>query len=586
MSNSDEEIQEELDRSDLSYRTGWPQLPALPVTTEVRGARNVVENASDILLGVRTILDILRIHFFDVFFAFRIPRDADPTMSHDAYLTLVVTIDSALPNNLQQPVIQIRQHLKRHESTADIFIELIDHRALDSLVTLPICHSDTLIINAWPEVSKLVRTALERQGAEWLCIEVAQRGLLKHRCSPTVIITTPTASSRLWSNTIVPDIRTQLRQITPLFGVEIMCALSLITTNRREPLAPSAYNSQVVMGASIGLTGDDRHAGTVGGYVSLEDGQTYGLTNHHVVRDDRMDGSMFQPSVSSLVTADTILVIKATSEMMLRPGSADLRSAPQLLNCPADRDHNEYITQLTAEYHTWESQSKKGNPQASTELARVASQRTTALNSARTFASVFSSSGFRTADKVEFTGPPARKFLLDWALLSIDESRTTNNLLPRTEMRLEGAMTGLVKGYLCDTWSPLNTGKMNLKRHEVDVVKHGRTTDWTFGSINCGLATVNPKADPAFKEMAKTYGLSNSDTSHCYSIIKRGKRDFVDAGDSGSIVVHDPSGTWLGLLFGESGASSGLMVPMNIIFDDIKLVTGSAVVAPTMDLDP
>jgi hypothetical protein len=44
-SRYDQEIENEMDRSGLSYRTGWPRLPPLPVNTETSGARISIENA-------------------------------------------------------------------------------------------------------------------------------------------------------------------------------------------------------------------------------------------------------------------------------------------------------------------------------------------------------------------------------------------------------------------------------------------------------------------------------------------------------------------------------------------------------------
>jgi hypothetical protein len=72
----------------------------------------------------------------------------------------------------------------------------------------------------------------------------------------------------------------------------------------------------------------------------------------------------------------------------------------------------------------------------------------------------------------------------------------------------------------------------------------------------------------------------------CYSIVKRGKSAFVDSGDSGSVVVHDGTGIWLGLLFGENASGSGLMLPMDLILKDIQNVTGLDITEPRLDTTP
>jgi hypothetical protein len=76
--------------------------------------------------------------------------------------------------------------------------------------------------------------------------------------------------------------------------------------------------------------------------------------------------------------------------------------------------------------------------------------------------------------------------------------------------------------------------------------------------------------------------LTGNVIGNCYSIIKRGERNFVHPGDSGSIIVHDESGAWLGLLLGESSAGSGLMIPMAVVFNDIKKVPDIQWLSPNL----
>jgi hypothetical protein len=270
----------------------------------------------------------------------------------------------------------------------------------------------------------------------------------------------------------------------------------------------------------------------------------------------------------------------------LRPGNGQLEKKPHSLKSPADRDHVDFLDQLQQQKGTWETQKSKGNKDAPAELLQIEQEKDTAEKTSRDFGSLYASSGFRRVNRFEYDSAPIRSFMLDWGLLKISGNRTVSNNMPRASMALDGANTKIVPGQLCNTWTPLNKGKVNLKRYEVDVVKHGRTTGYTFGSINCGLTKINPEADPEWIKMAKTYNFSEGDVGHCYSVIKRGKREFVEAGDSGSIIVHDASGTWLGLLFGESGSGAGLMIPIHMIFEDVKQVTGLAVVDPKQDDDP
>jgi hypothetical protein len=109
------------------------------------------------------------------------------------------------------------------------------------------------------------------------------------RCSPTIIVTTPTASSDKWAHIIIPAIRLRLRSLVPLFEIEILCGVTLFGVRKSETITDASYAMQVGMGVSIGIPGDVRHAGTLGGMIRLSDGSNYGLTNHHVVRDAKID---------------------------------------------------------------------------------------------------------------------------------------------------------------------------------------------------------------------------------------------------------------------------------------------------------
>lgn len=82
--------------------------------------------------------------------------------------------------------------------------------------------------------------------------------------------------------------------------------------------------------------------------------------------------------------------------------------------------------------------------------------------------------------------------------------------------------------------------------------------------------------------IATTHGCTPQKHSFCYSVTSSNPVGavFLAAGDSGSIVVHDPSGAWLGLLFGASDPESGMMLPIDLVLADIEHVTGLKVVEP------
>jgi hypothetical protein len=288
-SRSDEEIEAEMDNRGLNYRHGWPLLPPLPVHTIMRGATLAVPNAAQHLSTAQDILLAQRIPTYDTFFAYGVPNNASLDEPEEAFLTLVVTVNTGVPVTFVAPIIQIRQYLKTQEETRDIFIELIDYRAIDGLFTRPIHPKETAILEAWDEVRGLIEAQIHDFHEKWLSMELLHRGLMEDRCSPTVVITSPSAGNDVWTHTILPAIRQTLRNLTPLFGLEILCATTLVGVRKSNTLSVETYAKAVVMGRSIGISDNEKPAGTVGGFITLSDGKMYGLTSHHVVRDSLVD---------------------------------------------------------------------------------------------------------------------------------------------------------------------------------------------------------------------------------------------------------------------------------------------------------
>jgi hypothetical protein len=54
----------------------------------------------------------------------------------------------------------------------------------------------------------------------------------------------------------------------------------------------------------------------------------------------------------------------------------------------------------------------------------------------------------------------------------------------------------------------------------------------------------------------------------------------MGSNDSGSIVLHAPSGKWLGPLFGQTYISAALFTPIDMVLCDIEELTGLDVVEP------
>jgi hypothetical protein len=247
-----------MDSKMLPYRIGWPELPPLPVTTITDGARHEVEDTVKHLQTVKDILMAQGISSSEVYFAYRIPRYANPEEHHN-FLTLVITADTTTNFTIRLAVVQIRQHLKKFEDTSNVAIEVLDFRAVDGLNTFPIHFTERIILEEWPRVLEQVISELDRRKAAWMCIELAHRGILDevHRCTPTVVITSPTAAERIWWTTLLPALRARTRSGTNLefevlFGDNIFGSL---THEAGDTVTQDSYNAEVLMGASIGFAG-------------------------------------------------------------------------------------------------------------------------------------------------------------------------------------------------------------------------------------------------------------------------------------------------------------------------------------------
>ncbi|KAL5113230.1 hypothetical protein ACEQ8H_008897 [Pleosporales sp. CAS-2024a] len=577
-SRSDEEIESEMDNRGLSYRYGWPQLPHLPVDTIRDGAMKSVHNAAEHLQTLNDILDAQRISVSSIFFAYRVPNNAIYDEPKEAFHTAFASVNTIGPTTIVTAVIKMRQYLKTHEETKDILIEVIDWRAMYGLPSFHIPHKETAIREAWDQVSKIVETEIYIFDEKWLSMELLNRGLTEEKSSPTVVIATPSVRNDAWIQTIVPAIRKKLSDLALTIDVELLCATTLLLVESAKS-APSIESYETsTMACSIGFANDEKHAATVGGFVTLSDGKTYGLTNHHVVRDDVVDE-----------------VIETTTEKYLMPGQIEKSTDPRRFNSPADCDHAYFMESMRDAITSWEEQKNWGNRNAAAHITRFQNDMEKASQCSRDFGSLFASSGLRLMTRPEMlprsdSAQPKAKaassdvnFLLDWALLQIAPSRSVGNELPERAITRDRKSTKLIEGIVCRRWTPLDSGKTNIKTEKVEVIKYGRTTGCTFGSIKSSLTKINPETDSVWEELGRVYKLNRLTVGACYSIVKPRDYVFVSPGDSGSIIMHADTGAWLGLLFGQSATGNGLMLPMDLIIDDIEHVTGLTVTEPQLE---
>ena len=179
-----------------------------------------------------------------------------------------------------------------------------------------------------------------------------------------------------------------------------------------------------------------------------------------------------------------------------------------------------------------------------------------------------------------YAGSGFRVETLDWCLVDIHikvECSATINLLDiNTSAKARTTMTDQI---FCNRWSIFN-----VSRNTVRIAKMGRKSGWTFGTIGSELIRIDSKVSVGqFADIAEKHGLTTSSPEYCWQVVPSRKHcTFIEGGDSGSVLLHDPSGTWLGLCFGQIGAGNGLVMAIDRVFEDIKIITGTEVKSPVV----
>jgi hypothetical protein len=96
---------------------------------------------------------------------------------------------------------------------------------------------------------------------------------------------------------VVPAIRSEISDIAPDLGIEILCGVTMVGGRKRyratDVVDSRSYLDEVNMGSSLGIVTDDGRCSTLGGSITLTGGVRCGITNWHCVRDERLDQGMF-----------------------------------------------------------------------------------------------------------------------------------------------------------------------------------------------------------------------------------------------------------------------------------------------------
>lgn len=291
--------QQEVD-TQLSFRTGWPTLPTLPVKTSPQ-EHNLLTLLPDWKTNLALLGQIL---------------DENDVLVIDRFLCY--RYNKGIPISERKPTFLIYsdlrgegQHIEKWRKTAwaihmmfqqrnlnNFVVEIVDQRVNEKIKT-DIIHSDEReVLEAWSEIAPRIVQCLSDH--KWTSLDLLHRRWFGARedTKATVVISAADANDSIWWHQTLHT----LRAILPNFlGIELIYLDSIFAVDRfassesnqvadqdLEELAYTKPNS-ITMGASCGRKwagkGPDlgSGSGTLGGLVRL-DGHThqFGLSNHHV----------------------------------------------------------------------------------------------------------------------------------------------------------------------------------------------------------------------------------------------------------------------------------------------------------------
>lgn len=597
LSASDEDIEDTMDAKQLPYRAGWPDLQPLPLVTVNHYLANCLTPAQqvDILNKARTVLQAQRLAFDGLHLAYRVPEDipADGTVNLSPYLTLLFTADFINDaHKLTLCIVRLRQSFLTNDAYKGISIECLHFTCLNRPRTYAILPNDGAVRSITSDVMDHITEQLKLKKMSWLCMEVTRRGLTDTygQCPPTVLITSPEAADARWYNEILPELRASLNDHAPAFKIEVLYASSIFGARRKytptKKVNHTAYGNTVWMGSSIGVETELECGATLGGLVTLVGGgqseRRCAITNWHVVRDDRLDkGNLISSAASSHMVIDNPIAL-STSTKALDPYHSTLQNKPQYMNSPSTEDHRGYLGTMQRQLKNYQENNMK-------DMWKAKNQQYLSIDKVnRRIGHVHAGSGFRHVKTPRYATDPASggkskdtskaqfNFTLDWALVTVTNptNRQVANILPDVEPPHK-PITAMTASFVCRKWSVFDVNK-----DSVPVTKVGRTSGWTFGNIGSELCRINPEVhNKEFAEMAEHYGFTTDNPGFCFHVVNE-YESFLEPGDSGSILLHNPSGAWLGLCFGRTGAGHGMFTPIDRVFQDIKTITAQQVSEP------
>lgn len=447
----------------------------------------------------------------------------------------------------------------------DICIEILNYEKAYRLHQFPIPDGSEgdAVVRRWRRARGDVMRAITDRLAHWNTVCVFFCGRALNLSLPTVVVTADPTATADWSNLTI-KIQTALIQ-NNVTGFEVEFSVGKIMPSKTIDILPQLGN-----GDSIGIVGDEKFSGSLGGFVQLKTGtppqtRMCAITCHHVSRPENRDSS------------DFAAVLKLQPRNTTNPRATKMRS-------PSQRDFDDTLTSETAILQrTLEAISKIETEQEKQDgflppyqdraLKRAQAKRDEVQSRVELLMSrkaplglTIACSGFRVNEN---------NHKMDWALVEVSSERFMANFAPDTyafssapEHRPKN------KTYDSDTMPITKTAAVQPGEW---VVTRGRTSGVTTGVVHKMAMEVN---DWRTRNLVSTeiVVMHTSRETQVFPPV------FSEEGDSGAWIFN-ADGIVVGEQIAHRERTEGyndltVMTPIIDVFEDIEALTHGKVILP------
>ncbi|KAH8711832.1 hypothetical protein GQ44DRAFT_731066 [Phaeosphaeriaceae sp. PMI808] len=579
----------------LPYRIGSRTLPALPVETTAgpwSERYKHIPNFDGHEKNVETILKKYNIPFEGLLFVHRISCGMDPADATDHQSTFLVTCEYEDESKDQWVKALVEIHESLIQDNVHYTIEMISEKVRrDPLLRVsPILSTDQELIRGWRNVRPEFLATISTH--QWTSVDVFNREFPSCGEKPTAIIHAQDADDASWWTSTMPTLRQLLEAQSLTLDIVLLsggpCLLNTPEAHHR--ICNDFYERPAAMGTSIGASNSDS-TGTLGGRLKLGTDSCnieVGLTNYHVLLDAfNNEGSTstsesFPPNTGR-VYAHMPVVSPSDSDHQAQVGRL-VRAATELKNSE---------TKILKRYESlFDGESDEpiqhSLSRISDKLKVVNGDLDDANQCIRPIGHAYAASGFRTCENPRYDKQQRLNWALDWSLIQLDKPRSVSNELMSVSLSSDKQYSGYAKFY----------ANISADKH-YKVMKRGRTTEWTNGTVSAIESTLNKKhvlpnlKTPTYQKIKMEKRWENM-AVFVHPILGTKKvPQFMQSGDSGSFVLLDEDCEIpdekaegapvqiLGLGFAANAdLYTSYMMPFDLIIADIEKVTGVKVIEP------